>query len=120
VESQGRFSDHEVHTFYPDCPSEFIFDHEIHAWLLLFWHVPVPGQSNGTNRCFDIHLLLGELKKNFWSKYYGPNTMPREDWEDGRTMRRLGLVKTEYAEDQMRDVVDVVNEEHMWRFVRLV
>jgi hypothetical protein len=122
VESEGRCSDHEVHTFYPDCDHEFLVDREVHAQLLFFWHVwpPVDGQSNGTSQCLDIHLVLVELNISYWGCHYGTNTMPLEHYQDDRTMRRLGLMKTEYPGDGMRNLVDTINEEHIWRFVRLV
>jgi hypothetical protein len=122
VQPWGRCSDDEVHTFYPDCPHEFLLgdEHVVQAWLLFFWHVPMDCQGNGAKRCLDIHLVLVELNISYWARNYSTETMPIEHFEDNRTMRRIGLMQTRYAEDGMRNLVDVINEEHMWRFVRLV
>jgi hypothetical protein len=119
VEPTGRFSDHEVLTFYPDCPSELPPDGELDVWTLLIWHYLADEQARDSHHCVDLHLVLVTLENDKWLRHYGPDTMEMEHVEDERTMRRLGLVEMTYHEDQLRDSKDI-HEDMWWKFVRLV
>ncbi|KAH5336567.1 hypothetical protein HBI23_046730 [Parastagonospora nodorum] len=119
IEPTGRFSDHEVHTFHPDCPLEIPLGEEIGVWTFHMWHFAADEDANSNGHCLDIHLVLISLGNDDWVSHYGPSTMEMERLEDERTMRRLGLVETTYHEDQQRDAGDI-HEDMWWKFVRLV
>jgi hypothetical protein len=87
----SRRSDHQVHTFYLDCPSEFSIDEELDIWVLLIWHFNANSRARDLKHHLDVRLVLKSVGNDYWISYYGPHTSSWEDASDERVMRRLGL-----------------------------
>jgi hypothetical protein len=119
ISPDSRRSDHEVYKFYPDCLEEFPIDEDIIVWILPFWHFDGNNEDVKLGHHLDISLVLKSINEDHWMEYYGPHTMPLEDIENERTMRRLGLLETTYGLDEERDL-DAIQEEWWFKYVKLV
>jgi hypothetical protein len=104
ITPESRRSDHEVYKFYPNCPWEFPTDENLVVWILPFWHFDGNDEGLTLGHHLDISLVLKSTKEDHRMEYYNSDTMPLEDIESERTMRRLGLLETTYGLDEERDL----------------
>jgi hypothetical protein len=121
LELQSRRSDHEVYKFYPDCAEDFPVDEWDDVFVLPFWHFDANDEHNeiGIDHHLDIMLVLKSVNNHSWVNHYDKDTLPLEEYEDDRTMRRLGLLETTYGLDEQRDLADI--QEDWWlKYVRLL
>jgi hypothetical protein len=119
VEPQSRRSDHEVYTFHPDCVEDFPIDEILPVYVLPFWHFDGNAQDSEIDHHLDIALLLRSIGSDKWVLHYDKDTLPIEDFDSGRTMRRLGMLETRYGLDQQRDLADI-QEDWWYRYVKLL
>jgi hypothetical protein len=112
VEPQSRRSDHEVYKLYPDCVEDFPVDEVMRVYVLPFWHFDGNHENSNIDHHLDIMLVLRTLNEDDWVLHYNKDTLPLEDFEDERTMRRMGLLETRYGLDQQRDLADI--QEDWW------
>jgi hypothetical protein len=89
----GRYSDFEVHKFFPDCASDFARDEELDISVLLIWHFHANGRALDLKHHLDVRLVLKSVANDEWISNDNASTMSLEDASDERTMRRLGLLK---------------------------
>jgi hypothetical protein len=119
VEAQSRRSDHEVYTFRPDCMEDFTIDEMLPVYVLPFWHFDGNDEDSDIDHHLDISLLMRTIGGDEWASNYTKDTLPLEDFESNRTMRRLGLLETRYGLDQERDLDDI-QEDWWYRYVLLL
>jgi hypothetical protein len=119
VEPQSRRSDHEVYTFRPDCVEEFPIDKMLPVYVLPFYHFDGNDEGSDIDHHLDISLLMRYIGGDDWASNYNTDTMPLEEFESRRTMRRLGLLETRYGLDEERDL-DEIQEDWWHRHVMLL
>jgi hypothetical protein len=119
VEAQSRRSDHEVYTFRPDCVEDFTIDEMLPVYVLPFWHFDGIDEDSDIDHHLDISLLMRTIGSDEWVLNYTKDTLPLEEFESNRTMRRLGLLETRYGLDQERDL-EAIQEDWWHRHVRLL
>ncbi len=118
ISPDSRYSDHEVCKFYPDCIAE-IPREQTPVFVLPLWHFDGNNGACGLGHHLDVMLVMRPIAADGWIAHYDDETMPTDEAQDPRTMRRIGLLESTYGLHEMRDLAEI-QEDWWYRYVTLV